>query len=62
MANSWKSSSDFSFMKITAIVMIVASENYIVDEKVMRDLGAYLEYGLNKDYIIILKWTNQMNA
>ena len=49
-------------MKITAIVTIMARENYIVDEKVMRDLGAYLEYGLNKDYIIILKWTNQMNA
>ena len=49
-------------MKLTAIVMIIQEQNYIVDDKVQSELGAYLEYRLNKDYIIVCKWTNQMNA
>ena len=62
VANKWKDSNDFSYLKLIAIVMIIPRKNYIFDQKVDDLLGVYMEYALNEDYLMICKWTNQMNA
>ena len=61
VANKWKNSNDFSYLKITALVMIIREDKHTFDQKVADDLGVYMEYALNGEYLCVCKWTNQMN-
>ena len=47
VANKWKDSNDFSYLKLIAIVMIIRRDKYIFDKKVDDFLGVYMEYALN---------------
>ena len=61
VANKWKESNDFSYLKVGATVMIIREDKYKFDQKVGDLLGVYLEYALNSEFLCVGKWTNRMN-